>query len=91
MEKKAFKNIAKNEKPKASKDSEGTLVLLEDEKKTNDIRHLNYSTEFSRLEERIKYLVSKPNLLDELHTEELQLKGRIKNIKNENKDMKRNS
>ena len=91
MEKKAFKNIAKNEKPKASKDSEGTLVLLEDEKKTNDIRHLNYSTEFSRLEERIKYLVSKPNLLDELHTEELQLKGRIKNIKKENKDMKRNS
>lgn len=91
MEKKAFKNIAKNEKPKASKDSEGTLVLLEDEKKTNDIRHLNYSTEFSRLEERIKYLVSKPNLLDELHTEEMQLKGRIKNIKKENKDMKRNS
>ena len=91
MEKKAFKNIAKNEKPKASKDSEGTLILLEDEKKTNDIRHLNYSTEFSRLEERIKYLVSKPNLLDELHTEEMQLKGRIKNIKKENKDMKRNS
>jgi hypothetical protein len=35
MEKKAFSNLGSKEKLVPSKDQEGTLILLEDEKKTN--------------------------------------------------------
>jgi hypothetical protein len=41
--------------------------LLDDEKKSNDLRLQNFNMEFSRLEERIKLLASKPNLLDEFN------------------------
>lgn len=91
MEKKAFANLGKTERAKENKDLEGTLVLLEDQKKTNDTKLQNYNNESSRLEERIKYLASKPNLLDELNRESDNLKARIKNTMKENKDLKRNA
>ena len=43
MEKKAFSNLSKTDRAKENKDLEGTLVLLEDEKKTNDTRLQNYN------------------------------------------------
>lgn len=66
MEKKAFASLGKTERTQ-TKDLEGTLVLLEDEKKTNDTKLTSYGNESSRLDERIKFLAGKPNLLDELN------------------------
>lgn len=91
MEKKAFSNLAKNDKVKGPKDTEGTLVLLEDEKKANDTRMQTYTAELGRFEERIKYIASKPNLLDELNGEVASLNGRIKQTIKDNRDMKRNA
>lgn len=91
MEKKAFSNLNKGEKAKPTKDLEGTLVLLDDEKKSNDTRLQNYSIEFSRLDERIKFLAAKPNLLDEMTREGSHLQSRIKQIRKDNKDLKRNA
>lgn len=91
MEKKAFASLAKTERNSQNKDLEGTLVLLEDEKKTNDTKLQNYASESARLEERIKYLASKPNLLDDLNKESDSLKARIKGTQKENKDLKRNA
>jgi hypothetical protein len=65
MEKKAFAGLGKD-RQKESKDVEGTLVLLEDEKKTNDTKLQTYTAEFQRLEERIKFLSSKPTIVDDL-------------------------
>ena len=48
MQKKAFAGLGKD-RQKESKDLEGTLVLLEDEKKTNDTKLQTYSAEFQRL------------------------------------------
>jgi hypothetical protein len=48
MEKKAFGGLGKD-RQKESKDVEGTLVLLEDEKKTNDTKLQTYTAEFQRL------------------------------------------
>ena len=47
MEKKAFGNLAK--KDQKNKDSEGTLVILEDEKRANDTRLQTYWAEVNRL------------------------------------------
>ena len=91
MEKKAFTNLAKNDKNKAVKDTEGTLVLLEDEKKSNEIRLQTYSSELGRFEDRIKFITSKPNLLDEYNVEITSLQARIKQVTKDNRDLKRNA
>jgi hypothetical protein len=43
MEKKAFTNLGNREKSVPTKDQEGTLILLEDEKKANDTRLQTYT------------------------------------------------
>ncbi len=93
MEKKAYGSIGKTEKSQTapSKDQEGTLVLLEDEKKANDTRLQTYTNELARHEERIKFLASRPKLLDELNTESDGLNMKIKQVRKDNKDLKRNA
>ena len=90
MEKKAYGSMAKQDKIN-SKDQEGTLILFEDEKKANETRMNTYTNELTRHEERIKFLSAKPNILDELHNESHQLQFRIKQIRKDNKDLKRNA
>lgn len=93
MEKKAYGSIGKTEKNQTAtnKDQEGTLVLLEDEKKANDTRLQTYTNELARHEERIKFLASRPKLLDELNTESDGLNMKIKQVRKDNKDLKRNA
>ena len=91
MEKKAYGSIGKTEKTTPLKDQEGTLVLLEDEKKANDTRLNTYNNELTRHEERIKYLQSHPNLLDLLNTESDTLNQRIRQVRKDNRDLKRNA
>lgn len=91
MEKKAFASLNKQEKQYTSKDQEGTLVLLEDEKRANDTRMQTYTNELARHEERIKFLASRPIYLDDLTVEGQQLQMKIKQVTKENKDLKRNA
>lgn len=66
-------------------------MLLEDEKKANDTRLQTYTNELARHEERIKFLASRPKLLDELNTESDGLNMKIKQVRKDNKDLKRNA
>lgn len=67
MEKKAFSSLSKTEKASSvGKDQEGTLLLLDDEKRANETRLTTYNNELARLEERIKYLSARPNLMEDL-------------------------
>jgi len=47
--------------------------------------------EFNKLDERIKILVSKPNMLDDLNRESNQLNAKIKQIRKDNRDLSRNA
>jgi len=47
--------------------------------------------EFNKLDERIKILASKPNMLDDLNRESNQLNAKIKQIRKDNRDLKRNA
>ena len=92
MEKKAYGSIAGKEKQTyVGKDQEGTLILMDDEKKANDTRTHTYQNELQRHEERIKFLVSRPNYLDELVVEGKNLEMKIRQVKKENKDLHRNA
>ena len=50
-----------------------------------------YQNELQRQEERIKFLVARPNYLDELVVEGKNLEMKIKQVKKENKDLHRNA
>ena len=91
MEKKAFSSLSKQEKLHAPKENEGTLILLEDEKRANETRLQTYTNELARHEERIRYLASKPNYLDELTVEAGKLELRTKTVRKENRDLYRNA
>jgi len=47
--------------------------------------------EFNKLDERIKILASKPNMLDDLNRDSNQLNAKIKQIRKDNRDLKRNA
>jgi DNA-binding transcriptional regulator YhcF (GntR family) len=80
MEKRVYGGL-KQEKVTAGKDQEGTLIVLEDERRANETRMQTYQHELARYEDRIKILASKPNYLDELMAETGQLQSKIRQVR----------